>query len=160
MRMSTGMSWLWPEVAEQISVILSLTDQIEELIIFQAMLQIGSLGISVRIPKEMFLMAVNVFPVTYKMRAHTQRVCTKQQLAWKRNQLVCKGASKANDITRGSLISRTNNDSHCPSACVPSQGVQELDAGHVHSPASTLENSKGPCSVSITLFTCLLLWVS
>lgn len=71
MRMSTGMSWLWPETAEQICVILSLTDQREELIIFQAMLQIGSLGISVRIPKEMFLMAINAFPVTYKMHTHT-----------------------------------------------------------------------------------------
>lgn len=65
MRMSTGMSWLWPEAAEQICVILSLTDQREELIIFQAVLQIGSLGISVRIPKEMFLTAVNVLAVTY-----------------------------------------------------------------------------------------------
>lgn len=70
MRMSTGMSWLWPEAAEQICVILSLIDQREELIIFQAVLQIGSLGISVRIPKEMFLTAINVLPVTYD--AHTQ----------------------------------------------------------------------------------------
>lgn len=102
MRMSTGMSWPWPETAEQISVILSLIDQREELIIFQAMLQIGSLGISVRIPKEMFLMAINVFPVTYKMHTHTRaraHTCahpqTKQQLAWKKGQLVCKGALKA-----------------------------------------------------------------
>lgn len=78
MRMSTGMSWLWPEVAEQICVILSLIDQREELIIFQAVLQIGSLGISVRIPKEMFLTAINVFPVTYKMHTHTH-VCTHKQ---------------------------------------------------------------------------------
>lgn len=70
MRMSTGMSWLWPEAAEQICVILSLTDQREELIIFQAVLQIGSLGISVRIPKEMFLTAINVLAVTYD--THTQ----------------------------------------------------------------------------------------
>lgn len=70
MRMSTGMSWLWPEAAEQICVILSLIDQREELIIFQAVLQIGSLGISVRIPKEIFLTAINVLPVTYD--THTQ----------------------------------------------------------------------------------------
>lgn len=80
--MSIEMSWLWPEATEQICVILSLVDQREELIIFQAMLQIGSQGISVRIPEEMFLTAVNVFPVTYKIHTHT---CTGHQLAWKKN---------------------------------------------------------------------------
>lgn len=51
----------------------SLMDQREELIIFQAVLQIGSLGISARIPKEMFLMVINVFPVTYKMHTRSNK---------------------------------------------------------------------------------------
>lgn len=51
----------------------SLIDQREELIIFQAVLQIGSQGISVRIPEEMFLMVISVFPVTYKIHTHTNK---------------------------------------------------------------------------------------
>lgn len=96
----------------------SLIDQREELIIFQAALQIGSLGISARIPKEMFLMVINVFPVTFKR--HTR--CNKAEDGLEKTQLVWKGALTVNFIARDSFISRTKNDSHCPSMCAANKG--------------------------------------
>lgn len=155
MRMSTGMSW--PEAAETICVTLPLGVQKRRVNHFPGKVSNWIAGdiCEDSKKKKKVLTAINEFPVTYGMHTHTHTHShkQKQRLPGKNNQLVCKGALKANCISRESLISRTNHDSHCPSTCSPSKGVRERDAGHVHSPASTLKNSKGPRSVSITLLT-------
>lgn len=133
----------------------SLIDQREELIIFQAVLQIGSQGISVRIPEEMFLMVISVFPVTYKIHTHTN----KAEASLEKNPAHVKRCTYSKFHGKG-LIHFQHKWLPLPFHVCSQQGVRERDAGHVYSPASTLENSKGPRSVSITLFTCLLLWVS
>lgn len=140
MRMSTRMRWPWPETAEQICV--------------RPKRGVNHFPGSVSnwITRDICEDSKRNVPDCSQWRmTHTQRPAASLE----KNQLVCKGALRVKGITNDPLIPRTNNDSHCHSSCARQRGT-ELDVGHVCSPASIPESTKGLRSVSITLFTCLL----